>query len=100
MRSRIRARLSAIVDRASGIFAILARGWNRFVELTSGQSDIFDFAEEAVSDVVDKAADRNLISNPGMRPELLQLVADIFVDVLEGVEKSRRDRSGSGAILN
>ena len=35
-----------------------------------------------------------------MCAELLQLVADIFFDVLEGVEEGRSNRGGSSAILN
>ena len=35
-----------------------------------------------------------------MGAEFLQLVADIFIDVLEGVEESGSDGGGSGAILD
>ena len=35
-----------------------------------------------------------------MSAELLQLVADIFLDVLKGVEKGRGDGGGSRAILD
>jgi len=35
-----------------------------------------------------------------MCAELLQLLADIFVDVLEGAEKGARNHGGAGAILN
>jgi hypothetical protein len=37
-------------------------------------------------DVVDEAADGDTLGNPQMGAELLQLVAYIFFDVLEGVE--------------
>ena len=35
-----------------------------------------------------------------MGAEFLQLVANIFIDVLEGVEEGRSDGGGSGAILD
>jgi len=50
-------------------------------------SGVFDFAEQSAGDVVDETADGNLLWNPRMGAQLLQLVADIFFNVLEGVEK-------------
>src|SRR6266567_4404354 len=40
-------------------------------------------------DVVDEAADGYALGNPGMGAKLLQLVADIFFDVLEGIKRRR-----------
>src|SRR6266550_4412793 len=64
------------------------------------RSGVLDFAEMAAGDVVDEAADGDGLGNPGMCAELLQLVADIFVDVLEGVEEGRSHRGGPGAVLD
>src|SRR5882762_25197 len=61
---------------------------------------VFDFAEMAAGDVVDEAADGDGLGNPGMAAELLQLVADIFFDIFEGVEEGRGNGGGSGAILD
>src|SRR5882762_11491737 len=54
----------------------------------------------AAGDVVDEAADGDGRGNPGMGAELLQLVTNIFFDVLEGVEEGRGKGSGSGAVLD
>jgi len=54
----------------------------------------------AAGDVVDEAADGDGRRNPGMGAEFLQLVADIFFDVLEGVEEGRSKSGGSCAILD
>ena len=67
------------------------------MELRSGA---LDFAEIAAGDVVDEAADGDGLGNPGMGVELLQLVADIFFYVLEGVEEGGSHGGGSGAVLN
>jgi hypothetical protein len=66
----------------------------------SVRSRVFDFAETPAGDVVDEAADSDTFGNPGMGAELLQLVADIFFDVLEGVEEGGSNGSGPGAILD
>ena len=66
----------------------------------SVESGVFDFAETSTGDVVDEAADSDTLGNPGMSAELLQLVTNIFFDVLEGVEEGWRDDGGSGAILD
>jgi hypothetical protein len=63
-------------------------------------SGVLDFAEAPTGDVVDEAADGDTLGNPRMSPELLQLVADIFFDVLEGIEAGGSDSGGSGAILD
>jgi hypothetical protein len=63
-------------------------------------SGILDFAEAATGDVVDEAAGGDTLGNPRMSPELLQLVANIFFDVLEGIEVSGSDSGRSGAILD
>jgi hypothetical protein len=61
---------------------------------------MLDFAELAGGDVVDEAADGYGGGNPRVGAEFLQLVADVFFDVLEGVEKGRGDGGRSGAILD
>jgi len=61
---------------------------------------VLDFAEVAGGDVVDESADGYGGGDPGMGAELLQLVAYVFVDVLEGVEESWGDSGSSGAILD
>jgi hypothetical protein len=61
---------------------------------------VFDFAETSAGDVVDEAADSDTLGNPWMGTEFLQLVADIFIDVLEGVEEGGSNGSGPGAILD
>ena len=61
---------------------------------------MFDFAEKAAGDVVNEAANHDGIRNPRVGAELLQLVAYIFFDVLEGVKEGRSNSGGSGAILN
>src|SRR5215470_543278 len=63
-------------------------------------SEVLDLAEQAAQDVVDEAADNHFPRNPGMSAQLLQLVAYVFVDVLEGVEKCRCNGSCAGAILD
>src|SRR5882762_4591484 len=54
----------------------------------------------AAGDIVDEAADGDGFGNPGMGAELLQLVADIFFDVLEGVEEGGSNSGRSRAILD
>jgi hypothetical protein len=63
-------------------------------------SSILDFAETPTGDVVDEATNGDTLGNPRMRAELLQLVADIFLDVLEGIEGGGSDNGGPGAILD
>ena len=63
-------------------------------------SGVLDFAETSTGDVVDEAADSDALGNPRMGAELLQLVADIFIYVLEGVEEGGSNSSRSGAILD
>src|SRR6266849_3572048 len=67
---------------------------------TGRESGVLDFTEMAAGNVVDKAADGEGLGNPGMGAELLQLVADIFFDVLERVEEGGGDSLGSGAVLD
>src|SRR5712691_2988551 len=64
------------------------------------RSSVLDFAEIAAGDVVDEAADGDGLGNPGMCAELLQLVADIFVYVLEGVEEGGSNGGRPGAVLD
>jgi len=59
-----------------------------------------DFTEKAAAHVIDEAADGDCLGNPGMRGELLQLVANIFIDILEGVEKRGSQSGGSREILD
>ena len=61
---------------------------------------MFDLAELPVGDVVDKATDGHGFGNPRMRVKFLQLLANVFFDVLERVEERGRDRCGAHAILN
>jgi len=63
-------------------------------------SAVLDFAESAAGDVIDEAADGHCLGNPGMGMKLLQLVADIFFDVLEGVEEGGGDGFGSVVCIN
>jgi len=61
---------------------------------------VLDFAELAGGYVVDEAADGYGGGDPGVGAKLLQLVAHVFFDVLEGVEEGWGDGGGSGAILD
>jgi len=61
---------------------------------------VLDFTKPSAGDIVDEAADGNGIRDPWMGAELLQLVADIFIDVLEGVEEGGSNGGSSGAILD
>src|SRR5713226_6237567 len=67
---------------------------------TERESGVLDFSEMAAGNVVDKAADGQGLGNPGVGAELLQLVADIFFDVLERVEEGGGDSLGPGAVLD
>ena len=62
--------------------------------------DVCDFAQTSGGDVVDEAADSDALGNPGMSAELLQLVADIFINVLEGVEEGGSNSGRPGVILD
>src|SRR5437667_4670394 len=64
------------------------------------KSEVFDFAELAVADVVDEAADDHGPGNPGMGAELLHMVADVFFELMEGVEEGGGNGGGSRAILD
>src|SRR5260370_20307982 len=64
------------------------------------RSGVLDFTEMAAGNVVDKAADGEGLGNPGMGADLLQLVADIFFDVLERVAEGWGGRLGPGAVLD
>src|SRR5207244_12508194 len=64
------------------------------------KSEVLDFAKPPATDVIDEAANGHSPGNPGMSAELLQLVADILFDVLEGVEEGGGDSGGSSAILD
>jgi len=70
------------------------------VEHPSVRSGAFDFTETSTGDVVDEAADSDTLGNPGMGTKLLQLVTNIFFDVLEGVEEGGSNSGLSGAILD
>lgn len=67
---------------------------------SAASSACLDFAEEAGDDVVDEAARGDVFGNPGMRAEFLQLLADVPLNVVEGVEMRRGDGGGSGTILD
>src|ERR1700730_10772474 len=92
-----------------GVYACFYNAVNFTNPLTSGpyavgragqRSGILDFTKKAIGDVVDKAADGDSLGNPGMRVELLQLWADIFINVLEGVEEGGSNSGDSGAVLD
>ena len=78
----------------AGIAECLDRQSNNFL------SGILDFPEEPSRNIVDKAANDDGFSYPGVGEKLLQLVTDILFNVLECVEKCRSNGGGSGAILN
>ena len=63
-------------------------------------SKVLDLAQEPRDNVVDEAAYGNFLGNPRMRAEFLQLMAHVFVDVLESIEKGWSDRGSARAILN
>lgn len=67
---------------------------------TASSSPALNLPQQAAGDVVDEAADGHALRHPGMAAKLLQLVADIFLDILEGVEEGRSHRGGARAILN
>src|ERR1700730_4513829 len=69
-------------------------------QVDEDRSGVFYFPQQAAGYVVYEAAHDHLLRNPWMRPELLQLVAHVLLDVLKRVEKRRADRRGSGAILD
>jgi hypothetical protein len=52
---------------------------NPFAGVGSG---VLDFAQKSTGKVVDESADSGTLGNPGMGAEFLQLVADIFSNVL------------------
>ena len=60
----------------------------------------FDFTEKAAADVVDESADGDRFGNPWVRVQLLQLMAYIFIYVLECVEESGSKCGGAGGILD
>src|SRR5579864_3616828 len=62
--------------------------------------EISDFPEPAVGHVIDKTAHSYLFGNPRMGAQLLQLVANVFVDILKGVKEGWSHRGGSRAILD
>ena len=59
-------------------------------------TELRNIAETSIGDVVDEATDGDTLGNPGMGAEFLHLVADIFFNVLEGMERGRGDSGGSG----
>src|SRR5690349_12329761 len=69
-------------------------------QLATPSSSHRNLAQPASAYVVDEAAHRYLLWNPRMGAQLLQLVPHVFVNILEGVEKSRRNRRGSRAVLD
>ena len=73
---------------------------DRALAKLNGTLSILDFAQTAIRHIIDKSADCNLLRNPGMAPKLLQLVADIFLDVLERVEEGWGDGCSARAILD
>ena len=59
-----------------------------------------DFAKFSGGHIIDKSSYGDFLGNPRMRAKLLQLMADIFVDVLKRVKERGRDGCGSCAILD
>ncbi len=61
---------------------------------------IADFAQPAAAHVINKSAHCQFFWDPGVGAQFLQLVPYVFFNVLEGVEERRRNRGGSGAVLD
>ena len=59
-----------------------------------------DFAKLSAGHIIDKSAYSDFLGNPRVGAKLLQLMTDIFVDVLKSVEKSGRDGCSPSAILD
>ncbi len=59
-----------------------------------------DFAKLSAGHIIDKSAHGDFLGNPRVGAKLLQLMTDIFVDVLKSVEKRGRDGCSSSAILD
>jgi len=59
-----------------------------------------DFTQLSTGYIIDKSAHGDFLGNPGMRAELLQLMTNIFVDVLKSVKERGRDGCGPRAILD
>src|SRR5215472_17755348 len=64
------------------------------------RSKILDLAQASADYVVHEAAHHHFLGNPWMRSQFLQLMPHVFFDVLESVEKGRRDGGGAGAVLD
>src|SRR4029077_16318474 len=61
---------------------------------------ILNFAKQTAGYVVDEATDPDRFRNPGVGAKFLQLMADIFINVLEGVEERGSDSRGPGPVLD
>src|ERR1700681_2211725 len=89
----------------TGYIRRLRRAIGRLVRTKKDGTDrnnllrISDFAEPAVGYVIDKASHCNLFGNPRVGAQLLQLMTNVFVDILEGVKERGSDGGGSRAIL-
>ena len=59
-----------------------------------------NFAKLSAGHIINETTYGDFLRNPRMRAKLLQLMADIFFDILEGVEERGRDSRGSGAVLD
>ena len=59
-----------------------------------------DFAKASVGHIINEATHRDFLGNPGMRAQLLQLMAHILFNVLEGIKERGRDGRGSRAVLD
>jgi len=58
------------------------------------------FTQLSAGHIIDKTAHGDLLGNPGVRAKLLQLMTDIFVDVLKGVKERGRDGCSPSAVLD
>ena len=59
-----------------------------------------NFAKLSAGHIINEATHGDFLGNPRMRAQLLQLMADIFLDILEGVKERGRDSRGSRAVLH
>src|SRR5271154_5656141 len=64
------------------------------------RDSILDFAQAATGYVVNESTQGDLLGNPRMGTQLLQLMEHIFINVLKRVEPRRSDRRCSSALFD